>query len=87
MGRTQLPSGHGLLIERSGNSLHTFFMRFSIDLGFVNKDGKVRHTVENLKPWKVVFAPLILSTDCLELPSGTIACHRNKVGDVIRVEA
>lgn len=47
LGRTGLPSGHALVIAPS-NLVHTFFMRFAIDIVFVRRDGtvvKVRRSV------------------------------------------
>ena len=36
IGRKELKHGQGMLIKRSGNSIHTFFMKFNIDLIFIN---------------------------------------------------
>ena len=87
MGRKSLPEGSGLLIKRSGNSIHTFFMKFPIDLVFVSSQGQVKHVVKNMKPWKIVVAPLLLPTDCLELPAGTIEKTGTSIGDILSVEA
>lgn len=87
MGRPQLSEGSAMLISPSGNSIHTFFMKFPIDLVFIDSTGKVRFLKENVNPWKVVFAPVMGRTDCLELPSGTIARTETQMGDVIRVES
>lgn len=86
MWRPALASGRGLWIKRSGNSIHTCFMKFSIDVLFVNKEGVVRHAVKNIKPWKIVVAPIFQPTDCLEMPAGTIDQCDTKIGDVVRVE-
>lgn len=87
IGRPTLPEGHGLWISRSGNSIHTFFMRFPIDVVFVNKKGEVKYVAHNVHPWKMIFAPLLVQTDCLELPAGTILKTDTRIGDVVRVEA
>ena len=47
LGRESLPPGHALIIAPS-NLVHTFFMRFAIDIVFATRDGrvvKVRHSV------------------------------------------
>jgi uncharacterized membrane protein (UPF0127 family) len=47
LGRESLAEGTALIIAPS-NAVHTFFMRFPIDVAFVSKDGrvlKVRHAV------------------------------------------
>ena len=36
------------------NSIHTFFMRESIDVVLLKKDGTVIKTIENLKPWRMI---------------------------------
>lgn len=87
IGRKQLNSGHGLLIYSSGNSIHTFFMKFAIDLVFIDRKGRVRYTKENLKPWRIMVAPLLGNTDCLELPSQTLSSMDIKTGDELYVEA
>ena len=87
MGRPVLQEGQGMLIKRSGNSIHTFFMKFSIDLLFINKSGEVKWLRENVTPWKMIIAPLVFQTDCLELPGGTIKKTQTLIGDVIRVES
>jgi uncharacterized membrane protein (UPF0127 family) len=40
LGRSSLPSDHALILAPS-NFVHTFFMKFSIDLLFVARDGQV----------------------------------------------
>ena len=36
------------------NSIHTFFMRFPIDVLFINENMEVIRKIEGLKPWKVI---------------------------------
>lgn len=35
------------------NSIHTFFMKFSIDAAFLDSEGKVVAIYENLSPWRM----------------------------------
>ncbi len=86
MGRKTFPSGQGMLITRSGNSIHTSFMRFAIDVAFISKTGEVKYIKTDVKPWRIVVAPLIKSTDCLEMPAGTLKKCDTQVGDILRVE-
>jgi uncharacterized membrane protein (UPF0127 family) len=44
--------GDGLLI-RPCNSIHTFFMRFEIDVVFLNKDLKIVKIIRNMPPWRM----------------------------------
>jgi uncharacterized membrane protein (UPF0127 family) len=49
LGRRGLESGEGLLL-RPAPSVHTFFMRFAIDVVFLARDGEVLKVVHRLKP-------------------------------------
>jgi len=51
MGRRSLPERHGLLISPCA-SVHTFFMRFPIDVIFVSRSGRVVKIVPAMKPWR-----------------------------------
>ena len=51
LGRKSLPSGEGMLI-RPAPSIHTFFMRFPIDVVFLSRHGEVLKIAENVAPWR-----------------------------------
>jgi uncharacterized membrane protein (UPF0127 family) len=51
LGRKELASGEGLLIPRT-RSIHTHFMRFPIDVVFLDKDDVVVRLVTALPPWR-----------------------------------
>ncbi|WP_280770409.1 DUF192 domain-containing protein [Salipaludibacillus daqingensis] len=53
------------------NSIHTCFMNFPIDVLFLDKNERIVHMIENLKPWRFV-PPVAHSKSVLELPKGTI---------------
>jgi uncharacterized membrane protein (UPF0127 family) len=55
LGRRGLESGEGLLL-RPAPSVHTFFMRFAIDVVFLARDGEVLKVVHRLKPWRTTGA-------------------------------
>ena len=81
--REQFPRGSGLWIVPC-RGIHTFGMRFAIDLVYLNAEQEVVYVRENLPPWRM--APVRLSAaSVVELPSGTIAQTRTGVGDVIEV--
>jgi uncharacterized protein len=46
-----LPSGSGLLFPRS-RSVHTHFMRFPIDVVFLDGENRVVSIVHRLRPWR-----------------------------------
>ena len=52
IGRDGLAPGEGLLITRC-NCIHTFFMRFPIDVAFLDRRGAVVKTVRNVRPWRL----------------------------------
>lgn len=52
MGKKELKSGTGLKIEPC-NSIHTFNMRFPIDVIFLSKDHEVLKVIQGMKPGKV----------------------------------
>jgi uncharacterized protein len=51
LGRSGLDSGEGLLL-RPASSVHTFFMRFSIDVVFLGREGEVLKVAERVRPWR-----------------------------------
>jgi uncharacterized membrane protein (UPF0127 family) len=55
LGRRGLESGEGLLL-RPAPSVHTFFMRFAIDVVFLAREGEVLKVVHRLKPWRTAGA-------------------------------
>ncbi len=54
LGRKPLGENDGFWIAPC-NSVHTWFMRYSIDVVFVNRSGEVKKIVGNLKPWSLAF--------------------------------
>ncbi len=78
LGRGSLPSGEGMLLQPSP-SIHTAFMRFPIDVVFLDRNLRVIKLVEHLPPWHTASAMEGRST--LELASGEIARRAVQVGD------
>lgn len=64
-----LPAGTAMMIAPS-NAIHTFFMKFAIDVVFVAKDGHVVKTRENVRPWRMSAAWRAHAV--IELPAGTL---------------
>ena len=50
MFRRKLPAATGLLLAPC-NSVHMCFMRFAIDVIYLDKDYKILKVVKNLRPW------------------------------------
>lgn len=78
LGRDGLEEGHALIIAPT-NAVHTFFMRFAIDVVFVRKDGLVVRTHHAVKPWRVAGA--LRGHAAIELPAGTLANSDTVKGD------
>lgn len=72
----------GLLLE-PGNSIHNCFVRFPIDVIFLNRKNIVVKIIKGFKPWR--FTRIYFSaTKVLELPDGTIPANV-KEGDELEV--
>jgi len=84
LGRDCLADGQGLLFKHT-SSLHTFFMQFPIDIIFADKKGKVLKVAPDVRPFKLVAAPL-RSFYAIELPVGAIAQSNTKVGDLLGLD-
>jgi hypothetical protein len=82
LGRKGLEPGEGLLISRTG-SVHMFFMRFAIDVVFVDKALTIVKIVPNLRPWRIAMA--LRAKSALELPAGAAATLGLEPGMVLAV--
>jgi len=83
LGKKELPFGEALWIKPCF-SVHTFFMKFPIDVIFLNKKNQVIAAVSNLTPNRMTrLYPQSFSV--LELPSGTIVASNTEVGDEIKI--
>jgi uncharacterized protein len=51
LGKENLASGEGILI-RPAPSIHTFFMRFPIDVVFLSREGEVLKIDKHVAPWR-----------------------------------
>ena len=74
------PEGSAMLIAPT-NAVHTFFMRFPIDIAFVTRDGRVVKTCNALRPWRI--AASFGAYAVVELPAGTLTRCDTVAGDTI----
>jgi uncharacterized membrane protein (UPF0127 family) len=84
LGKNHLPEGEGLII-RPCNSVVSFFMRFPIDVLFVDGNGKVAHMIHTMRPWrtsKVVRGSKYVT----ELPAGVLQAAGTEIGDQIEIQ-
>jgi uncharacterized membrane protein (UPF0127 family) len=79
------PEG-GLLIDPCG-SIHMFFMRYPIDVLYVDRADRVVRVQRALKPWRI--GPLHTSGAkyVIELPVGSLDRSQSDVGDMLRIDS
>jgi len=79
MGRARLDPGEGLRIRSCGD-VHTFFMRFPLDLVFLGADGIVVRVIRGVRPWRLAFGGPG-AHDVLEVAAGWMAAGAVAPGD------
>jgi uncharacterized protein len=75
--------GQGLWIIPS-RGVHTFAMRFPIDVVYLDKDKRVVHLEAGLKPWRMA-AIKLKAVSVLELPSDTLGPSGTTMGDELEI--
>ncbi len=81
--RHSLENGEALILKPSC-SIHTLFMRFAIDVLFLDKRGRVIALHYSLKPFR--FSPIYFNSDLvIELPEGTLQGTQTQPGDTIKI--
>ncbi|MBF0486413.1 MAG: DUF192 domain-containing protein [Candidatus Omnitrophica bacterium] len=81
LGRSSLAEGEGLLITHC-NSIHMFFMKFPIDVVFLDKNNRIVGLVSNIPPFAL--SPIFWKADkALELPAGKILQTKSSISDQI----
>jgi uncharacterized protein len=82
LGRPGLLPGEGLLL-RPSPSIHTWFMRFPIDVVFLDAELRVIGVRESVRPWRL--AGQRRARAALELAAGEAARRGISTGDRIRL--
>lgn len=81
--KKNIKKGEALIITPC-DSVHSFFMRFAIDVIFIDRSNRVDFAISSFKPWR-------LSRLCwrakfaIELPHGVIRDSRTEKGDEISI--
>ena len=79
---TGLGEGEAMIIAPS-NAVHTWFMKFDLDLLFVGRDGRVVKTRAGLKPWRMSAA--LRAFAVIEMRAGTLAERETLPGDLLEL--
>jgi uncharacterized membrane protein (UPF0127 family) len=83
LGRKSLEPGGGMLLTPE-KSVHMFFMRFPIDVVFLDRDHKVVGVRHELRPWQMAGARGAHAA--LELPAGSASASGISEGEVLVFE-
>jgi uncharacterized protein len=79
-----LDEGEGLYIAPC-EAVHTFFMRFAIDVLYLDRNRKVLKIRQALGPWRI--SACLRAYGVLELPAGTTAATGTLPGDQLAFES
>lgn len=83
--RKSLSDNEGLIIKPCC-SIHTFFMKFPIDVLFINKNNEIIALYENVKPYRIL--PIHLNSYyVIELSSGSVSEKNVEKGDLITISS
>ena len=77
---TQMPECDGFLITPC-NSIHTFFMLYSLDLLFLDKNFTIVKAIYDLSPWRMTWL-YFRAHQVLEMKAGTMK-KGLKTGDML----
>ncbi len=80
---TGLAPGDGLWIVPC-ESVHSFFMKFTIDVLYLDREHKVKKVRPEMVPWRV--SACLTAHSVLELPAGTIARTGTVPGDQLEIK-
>lgn len=80
---SSLSNQQGLWINPC-NNIHTFFMRFSIDCIFIDREMKIKKIKKDIKPFRFR-GPYFGAKSVIEVCSGFSDLHNLNVGDLLYV--
>jgi uncharacterized membrane protein (UPF0127 family) len=84
LGRDGLPPGGGIRFDGT-NSIHMAFMKFPIDVLYLDRAGRVVKMVHHLRPWR--FSASRRAKVTIELPAGTLQSLDIRPGDEIEARS
>jgi len=80
LGRSRLAPGEGLWILPC-EAIHTFGMKFPIDLVYLDGKNRIKKLCRDVPPWRL--SVCLSARSVLELPSGAIRETKTRPGDII----
>jgi uncharacterized membrane protein (UPF0127 family) len=80
LGRNALAAGEGLWIAPC-EAVHTFWMRFPIDLVFLDRNNRIRKLISGVPPWRL--SGCLSARSVVELSSGAIQATQTQPGDLL----
>ena len=84
LGKKSLPANEGLILKPCA-SIHTFFMRFPIDVLFLDKNMRVIRLIHDMSPAHLS-STAWGSKMTIELPAGKINQTSTQVGDILELK-
>jgi uncharacterized membrane protein (UPF0127 family) len=82
LGRDCLFPGEGLWIVPC-EAVHTFFMRFPIDLVYLDRNKRIKKLRSNVSAWRL--SACLTAHSVIELPTGAIRETQTEPGDTIEI--
>ena len=83
LGRSKLGEQRAMYLSPC-SSIHTFFMRFPIDLVFLNREMVATRIVRDVRPWRTVFGGAG-AVSVLEMESGWFPADAVSIGDTVKL--
>ena len=66
-------------------AVHTFFMKFPIDLVYIDRNQRVKKVSKRVPAWRL--SACLSAHSILELPAGTIQDSQTEAGDALEIVA
>ena len=82
LGRKGLPAGTGMLIDPCG-SIHTFYMKFDLDVVFLDSEDRVVKLQKSIGPGRMAFGGYS-ARKILEMESGKVDMQRIREGSQVK---
>lgn len=83
MGRKELRRDEGLLLTGARGGIHTCFVRFEIDVAYLDGEGRVVAIKRRMKPWRIWVVWNAKAAMALELPAGRLEETGTEIGDLL----